>query len=1370
MDIAPLGFAIDTSGLDRGKRAAEDFARSTDAAATASDRLQQAQIAELRASLAAADQAARAAQAKLSLLRNTEGVSRAALEEAAALARSTKSTADATRAKLELAKAGEDAEEALKGVGGAAGTLPAVLQGVAREAGAMASTMGIGGAAGRIGMAGAMGAAQGSASRLAPALSSLSGPMAKVGMGVGALTVGYLALNNALADNEDRWASYQQQLVNTLGTQGAASTSLYAVVDLANEVGLSVDASLQSFNRFARAKEEIGATNEELILMTETIMKLGRSSGVEAGAMQGAMMQLSQALASGRLNGDELRSIMENMQPLAKAIAEGMGVGVGELKKMGAEGELTGQKIFEAILSQSGKANEEFEKMPKTVEQSKARMANAFDELGAHIGDTIGASKVMRTIIDAMTSPVDALNKAFRSAAEQGMAQAESKLEEMEKRIEKIRNQQKSPLEEARKRFDKDEFKRDDITKQITEMEAQLKAAQGALKDAQQAHYARAVQLTLNPEEIARTMALGARGKAWEKGALANLKRLGLEDFQQAEAALAATSENVDHWTRALAGARRELEAIRNPFEKLIEEADTLEEAMRRGAGGMVDMFIQAKALAEQTGDSVETVIAQLQRLEGLRAQREIGNQNATASAQAQLASELAGGANRLSAEAASEAAQWAFQKFGDQVEANRDIVDSYTQSLIALKQATEALGDATELARLRNQIEELGAVMGSGGGYAERLTKFNVGIDQFRRERATAPVTLPAVTTGGGFTGTPSAAGLPADIIAFFRGKGATEQQAMGIAAGIMSESSGDHNAYNRESGAIGLGQWLGPRKRGVMQRYGKGGLSRREQLEYLWYELTGGDHGGPAVLQATDAATVASRYIGGFMRPGKDTASGTARALRYLGMGIAPGTTVPGATMPNLTDEVIGSRRTLFNLEEENRVRQFMEGKDREREASFSLLDAVATGNPEAIREAELKLKVIEAQREYAPEYAGMVEDAVRDADAAERRLDAERQIQDMRRANDEGERRNAAARTGSPAAMRQLELELRIEEIRRSMPAEKQGAAIAEAKREDQIRQAGQLAQASAAAERQRDAMRDQLQIAGLLGDEARLANRMLEARNQLFSMGISLTSDQGRAYLELVQAVEEELIVLDKVRERIMFIQDTAEEAAQRIGGAFGDFLGDAAREGELNWKKAIRGIEDAFYGMLDRVYQQFVISPLMDLLMKGFQMGLNALFGSMGAGSGSAGSVPTGYQGVGPVANGAVFGGGVEPFAAGGIFNTPSRFMFGGGRQGLAGEGPGVYEAIMPLRRGPDGRLGVAAGGLGDAGGKTEVNIIDMRGEAGSEAVEVEERQTGDGMRQVRVMIRDAVRETTRSGSLDADMRGSYGITRQPTRR
>ena len=129
-------------------------------------------------------------------------------------------------------------------------------------------------------------------------------------------------------------------------------------------------------------------------------------------------------------------------------------------------------------------------------------------------------------------------------------------------------------------------------------------------------------------------------------------------------------------------------------------------------------------------------------------------------------------------------------------------------------------------------------------------------------------------------------------EVVSFFKNRGLSDQVALGIAAGINAESGNNPNVVNPKSGAMGLGQWMGDRQKGLLAQYGPN-PSKSEQLNYLWHELKGGDRGGPAVLAANDAPTALGLYVTKFMRPkaGSETEGDLARGLGAIRSGYAGG-----------------------------------------------------------------------------------------------------------------------------------------------------------------------------------------------------------------------------------------------------------------------------------------------------------------------------------------------------------------------------------------------------------------------------------------------------------------------------------------------
>lgn len=117
-------------------------------------------------------------------------------------------------------------------------------------------------------------------------------------------------------------------------------------------------------------------SNDEAIAFTEQLNKMFVVSGTSAQEASAAMYQLNQAMASGRLQGDEFRSIIENAPMLANAIAKSMGVSRAKLKEMSSEGAITANVIKRAMADCADEVNSKFKEMPMTFSQSMNLLKN----------------------------------------------------------------------------------------------------------------------------------------------------------------------------------------------------------------------------------------------------------------------------------------------------------------------------------------------------------------------------------------------------------------------------------------------------------------------------------------------------------------------------------------------------------------------------------------------------------------------------------------------------------------------------------------------------------------------------------------------------------------------------------------------------------------------------------------------------------------------------------------------------------------------------------------------------------------------------------------------------------------------------------
>ena len=162
--------------------------------------------------------------------------------------------------------------------------------------------------------------------------------------------------------------------------------------ELSRQTGVAVADGAAAFQRFSIAAKDIGATNNQVLELVAGIQKFGIVGGASMQQTEAATMQLGQALASGRLQGDELRSILENMPDFARALAKELGTSTGGLREMGAAGKLSSDVVFPAILRAAEGIDEVFQKMPVTMARAQQQYDAAAQSFMGHLDQSLGLS------------------------------------------------------------------------------------------------------------------------------------------------------------------------------------------------------------------------------------------------------------------------------------------------------------------------------------------------------------------------------------------------------------------------------------------------------------------------------------------------------------------------------------------------------------------------------------------------------------------------------------------------------------------------------------------------------------------------------------------------------------------------------------------------------------------------------------------------------------------------------------------------------------------------------------------------------------------------------------------------------------------
>ena len=217
-----------------------------------------------------------------------------------------------------------------------------------------------------------------------------------------ALVRGAIALSDELSLTETRLNNVNDGLQTTAELQdmiyNAAQRSRGSYQDMAQMVA---SLKAQTGDTFSSVREAAG--------FAELLTKQFKIAGTDATGISSTMYNLTQALSTGVLRGNDLNIVMSNAPQIAQRIADYMGVSVGEIKKMGAEGKITADIVKNAMLSAAEDINAQFEAIPMTfgdaVQKCKNMGVRAFQPLGRMIANAINSPQfdaAMRTIANGI--------------------------------------------------------------------------------------------------------------------------------------------------------------------------------------------------------------------------------------------------------------------------------------------------------------------------------------------------------------------------------------------------------------------------------------------------------------------------------------------------------------------------------------------------------------------------------------------------------------------------------------------------------------------------------------------------------------------------------------------------------------------------------------------------------------------------------------------------------------------------------------------------------------------------------------------------------------------------------------------------------
>lgn len=245
-----------------------------------------------------------------------------------------------------------------------------------------------------------MGSASGSANNLKTSLTALAG----------AISVSLvMQWGSAFLEVADNMTQLQARIARLSTDAETAKQTFSDIAAISSRTGSSISDTTKLWETLTSSLKEAGATNAQVLNLTDTLQKIGRIGGSSTEEMANALRQFGQSIASGTIRAEEFNSIIEQMPELARQIAAGIGISTTELRQRMLEGKLTAQDALNAIQDRTSQINSEFSKLPRTMSQATNSLEVSFATLVAAINNATGASTTMVSIVDSLTSALDRL-------------------------------------------------------------------------------------------------------------------------------------------------------------------------------------------------------------------------------------------------------------------------------------------------------------------------------------------------------------------------------------------------------------------------------------------------------------------------------------------------------------------------------------------------------------------------------------------------------------------------------------------------------------------------------------------------------------------------------------------------------------------------------------------------------------------------------------------------------------------------------------------------------------------------------------------------------------------------------------------------
>ncbi|HBY7270924.1 TPA: hypothetical protein MI631_11150 [Klebsiella pneumoniae] len=220
-----------------------------------------------------------------------------------------------------------------------------------------------------------------------------------------------------VSEYADAWATVNNKLANSLRPNEQLADVTERVFNITQQTRSSLDATASLYARLERATRQYGTSADDLAKLTTIINQGFVVSGATAQEAENAIIQLSQGLASGALRGEEFNSVNEQGNRLIVALADSMGVSIGEMRNMAAQGKLTTDVVVNGLLSQGAVIGKEFANTTSTISQALQVAGNNVTKFFGENSTVKTGAAIFNDAVVTASENIGVLSAALTAAA-----------------------------------------------------------------------------------------------------------------------------------------------------------------------------------------------------------------------------------------------------------------------------------------------------------------------------------------------------------------------------------------------------------------------------------------------------------------------------------------------------------------------------------------------------------------------------------------------------------------------------------------------------------------------------------------------------------------------------------------------------------------------------------------------------------------------------------------------------------------------------------------------------------------------------------------------------------------------------------------